>query len=381
MKKVLYIALALLLVLSLFAGCGSKTGTDTPSSADPSSAASDAPASDEPSAQPSESGDDAWDFSDATKVNLTFAMYLPDFDNTTADCVKYLDMIKEATEGTVDYTLYAGSTLVAAPEELDAVRTGLADVAFFPVAYGSGNLPESFLLEYPGINFANGKAASYTVNDWFSQVQPDEISDLKLLFALGQGNGCIMTTFPVEKFEDLAGHQIRSGDSQAPIITAYGATPTVMVFSEVYEGLRTGVVEGFYGLAHAGNSVKLYEVSQCAVKDPYYFGTYIMVMNQDVWSSLTEDQQAAITQTTDTAFEDFLAYGRDGDAQDAYDNFADNGLTVVEFDDENLAKMIGASGYLQEDYAVSLDEQGYDGSGNLALFKELAEKYNTEYAN
>jgi hypothetical protein len=36
-----------------------------------------------------------------------------------------------------------------APEELDAVRNGLADVAFFPVAYGSGNLPESFLLEYP----------------------------------------------------------------------------------------------------------------------------------------------------------------------------------------------------------------------------------------
>ncbi len=203
------------------------------------------------------------------------------------------------------------------------------------------------------MNFANGKAASYTVNDWFNQVQPKEISDLKLLFALGQGNGCIMTTFPVEKFEDLAGHQIRSGDSQAPIIKAYGATPTVMVFSEVYEGLRTGVVEGFYGLAHAGNSVKLYEVTECVVKDPYYFGTYIMVMNQDVWDSLSDDQRDAITQTTTARFDEFLAYGRDGDAQAAYDNFEANGLTVVEFDQENLDKMIGASGYLQQDYAAA----------------------------
>ena len=380
MKKMLYIALALALVFTLFAGCANNQSEE--STAPSSSAPESSEPSEDPSEDPSEMPDDgAWDFSDATNVNLTFAIYLPDFDNTTKDCVNYLEMIKEATEGTVDYTAYPGSTLVPAPEELDAVRSGLADVAFFPVAYGSGNLPGSFLLEYPGINFVNGKAASYTVNDWFNQVQPDEISDLKLLFALGQGNGCIMTTFPVEKFEDIAGHQIRAGDSQAPIIQAYGATPTVMVFSEVYEGLRTGVVEGFYGLAHAGNSVKLYEVADYAVKDPYYFGTYIMVMNMDVWNSLTEDQQAAITATTDAAFEDFLAYGRDGDAQDAYDNFEANGLTVVEFDDENLAKMIGASGFLQEDYAVELDDQGYDGTGNLTLFKELAEQYNEEYAS
>ncbi len=349
MKKGLYITLALVLVFAFLTGCDNKKAEDT---------------SDK-----------------EKKVNLTFAMYLPDFDASTKDCVKYLEMIKEATGGTVDYTLYAGSQLCAANEELDAVRSGLADVAFFPVAYGSGNLPESFLMEYPGVKFVNGKAASYTVMDWFNQVRPEELSDFKLLFALGQGNGCVMTTFPVEKFEDLAGHQIRSGDSQAPIITAYGATPTVMVFSEVYEGLRTGVVEGFYGLACAGNSVKLYEVTDYAVKDPYYMGTYIMVMNQDVWNSLSEDQQTAITETTATAFEEFLAAGRDADAQVAYDNFKANGLTVVDFDQENLEKMIGASGYLQEDYAAGLDAQGFDGTGNLELFKKLAEKYNAEYAD
>jgi TRAP-type C4-dicarboxylate transport system substrate-binding protein len=372
MKKLLCLTVALLLVFALFAGCG---GNDTEETPAPTQAATDTP---DESATPTEAA--GYDFSDATEVNLTFAIYLADADNTTKDCVHYLDMLKEATEGTVDYTLYAGGTLAPADQELDAVRQGLADVAFFPVGYGSGNMVESYMLEYPGVAFENGKAASYTVQDWFNQVQPEEISDLKLLFALGQGNGCIMTTFPVEKFEDFAGKQIRAGASQAPIIEAYGATPTVMVFSEVYEGLRTGVVQGFYGLAHAGNSIKLYEVTKYAVKDPYYFGTYIMVMNQDVWASLTDDQQAAITDTTAVAFDEFLAAGRDADAQAAYDNFEANGVTVVEFDQANLDKMIGASGYLQEDYAANLDTQGFDGTGNLALFKELAEKYNAEYA-
>ncbi|MDY6825565.1 MAG: TRAP transporter substrate-binding protein DctP [Bacillota bacterium] len=370
MKKLFFITLVLILAVTLIAGCAGESGEEEATSPE-----------EEPAETEEETAEPAEDEPMGPSVNLAFAMYLPDFDKTTQDCVNYLEMIKEATGGTVDYTLYAGGTLSPAAEELDAVREGLADVAFYPVAYGSGNLPESFLLEYPGINFVNGKAASYTVMDWFSQIQPEEISDLKLLFALGQGNGCIMTTFPVEKFEDLAGHQIRCGDSQAPIISAYGAIPTVMVFSEVYEALRNGVVDGFYGLAHAGNAVKLYEVTDYVVKDPYYFGSYIMVMNQDVWNSLSQEQQDAITETTTVAFDQFLAEGRDADAQIAYDEFEAYGLTVVEFDEENLAKMIGASGHLQEDYAAELDEQGYNGSENLALFRELAEKYNAEYGN
>ena len=357
MRKLFSIMLALTLVFALFAGCGGKTD---------SSDSDDVGSEGEPM---------------GPQVNLSFAMYLPDFDATTKDCVRYLEMIKEATEGTVDFTLYAGGTLCPAHEELDAVRKGLADITFFPVAYGPGSLVESFMLEYPGVNFVNGKAASYTVNEWFNQVQPKEIADLKLLYALGQGNGCVMTTFPVEKFEDLAGHQIRCGDSQAPIIKAYGATPTVMAFSEVYEGLRTGVVEGFYGLAHAGNSVKLYEVTDHVVKDPFYIGTYIMVMNQDVWNSLSEAQQKAITETTEKAFDEFLAEGRDADAQVAYDSFEANGLKVVEFDQANLDKMIGASGFLQRDYAKDLDSKGYEGTKNLELFFELAEKYNAQFAD
>ncbi|NLM21532.1 MAG: TRAP transporter substrate-binding protein DctP [Peptococcaceae bacterium] len=352
MRKLFSIMLALALVFTLFAGCGSQNN--------------------EGNTEGEAMG---------PKVNLSFAMYLADGDPTTQDCVRYLEMIKEATEGTVDFTVYAGGTLCPAPEELDAVRKGLADITFFPVAYGSGHMPESFMLEYPGVNFVNGKAASYTVNDWFNQVQPKEIEDLKLLFALGQGNGCVMTTFPVEKFEDLANRQIRCGDSQAPIIKAYGATPTVMVFSEVYEGLRTGVVEGFYGLAPAGYNVKLYEVTDYVVKDPYYIGTYIMVMNQDVWNSLSEAQQKAITETTEKAFDEFLAAGRDADAEVAYKTFEDNGLKVIEFDQANLDKMIGASGFLQREYAQELDGKGYEGTKNLERFFELAEKYNAQFAD
>ena len=102
-----------------------------------------------------------------------------------------------------------------------------------------------------------------------------------------------------------------------------------------------------------------------------------MFMNQGVWDSLSEAQQKAITETTEKAFDEFLAQGRDADAQVAYDNFEANGLKVVEFDQANLDKMIGASGVLQKEYAQDLDSKGYEGTKNLELFFDLAEKYNS----
>ncbi len=127
MKKLLYVVLALVLVCTLFAGCGKEKPeeTATPSSAAPTSAAPESsdPASAAPSDAPSDAPAEAWDFSDAPKVNLTFAMYLPDFDNTTKDCITYLERIKEATEGTVDFTAYPGGTLCPLPRSLTPSET------------------------------------------------------------------------------------------------------------------------------------------------------------------------------------------------------------------------------------------------------------------
>ncbi|MDR2487571.1 MAG: hypothetical protein LBD12_06340, partial [Clostridiales Family XIII bacterium] len=166
-RRYLAVILAvLLMVCAALAGCGG--GGDSGDSAD----SGDSGAADEPAAETPPAAEGEWDFTDAPKVNLTFAIYLPETDATTKDLCRYLDLVKEYTEGTVDYTLYAGSTIAAGNEELDAVKNGLADVTFFPVAYGSGALPQSFLLEYPGIFFKNDFAASHAFNDWFKEMQP-----------------------------------------------------------------------------------------------------------------------------------------------------------------------------------------------------------------
>ncbi|MDR0850857.1 MAG: TRAP transporter substrate-binding protein DctP [Clostridiales Family XIII bacterium] len=363
-KKVISVLLAIVLSMALFSACGG--GNDQPAISTPATSSSSAATS-----------DGEWDFSDATQVNLQVAMYLGDTDPTTLDLIRWLDMIKEYTEGTVDYTMYAGGTLAPAPEALDAVKNTLADVAFFPVSYGTGTLPMLYTLEYPSeLPYTTDKAASYALADWLAQVQPAELNDFHLLFSISQGNGGFLTTTPLRTFADFEGKQIRCGASQTGIIEAYKAKPTVLTISEVYEALRTGVVQGFYGMSQAARNIKLYEVTSYLTIAPYYLGSYITVMNQDIWDSLTPDQQEAVTKATADAFEEFFAQGRFADAAEAIAEMEQNGVEVIELDAENIKLMGDAGASLQADYAATLDAQGLDGTKSLELYNELRMKYN-----
>lgn len=376
MKKFLCIVLAFVLVLALCA-CGSNAGNDNST---PSANPTVTPAPDSENEKENTPEASAWDFSKDKSVNLTFATYLSETDPSTVMLVEYMDKIKEATDGTVDYTLLAGGTLCSGAEELDALRNGLADVVWFPSAYGSGQLPMLYMFEYPGVAFANNTAASCTLNEWVETVQPAELNDYHVMFTCMQGDGCFLTSYPIRTYEDFANHQIRCGDALAPVLSCYGIQPTIMVFSEVYEGIRTGVVEGFYGLIPAANNIKLYEVASYLTYDPYYVGSYLMLMNQDVWNSLSEGQQAAINAVTEEVYTDLIAPGAN-DVEGALSNMEANGVELISLSDDDLAKMGEASSTVQNSYAAELDTKGYNGTEALELFKELGEKYNEMYGD
>jgi TRAP-type C4-dicarboxylate transport system substrate-binding protein len=193
---------------------------------------------------------------------------------------------------------------------------------------------------------------------------------------MGQGNGCIMTTTPIRTYGDLAGKQIRCGASQVPILEAYGTKPTDMIFAEVFEAVRTGVVEGFYGMLTAAAAIKLYEVTKYVTLNPYYIGAYLMVMNKGVWDGLSPDQQAAIEKATSECFEEYLAAGRYNDAEEAKKLYEEKGMEIIEFDEASLKELGDATAKLQEEYAAKLDGDGFDGTGSLELLKSLAEEYN-----
>jgi C4-dicarboxylate-binding protein DctP len=116
------------------------------------------------------------------------------------------------------------------------------------------------------------------------------------------------------KPEDLKGLKMRIQSSKVleAQMRALGAIPQVMAFSEVYQALQTGVVDGTENPHSNLYSQKMNEVQKhVTITDHGYVG-YAVVVNKKFWDALPGDIRAQLTQamadatkfTNDSAFKD-----------------------------------------------------------------------------
>jgi len=114
--------------------------------------------------------------------------------------------------------------------------------------------------------------------------------------------------------EDLKGLKMRIQSSKVleAQMRALGAIPQVMAFSEVYQALQTGVVDGTENPHSNLYSQKMNEVQKhVTITDHGYVG-YAVVVNKKFWDALPGDIRAQLTQamadatkfTNDSAFRD-----------------------------------------------------------------------------
>jgi C4-dicarboxylate-binding protein DctP len=116
------------------------------------------------------------------------------------------------------------------------------------------------------------------------------------------------------KPEDMKGLKMRIQSSKVleAQMRALGAIPQVMAFSEVYQGLQTGVVDGTENPHSNLYSQKMNEVQKfVTITDHGYVG-YAVVVNKKFWDGLPADIRAQLTEamaeatkfTNDSALKD-----------------------------------------------------------------------------
>jgi TRAP-type C4-dicarboxylate transport system substrate-binding protein len=322
-----------------------------------------------------------YDFSKDKKFNLTFTNYLPAGNSSFDWLTPLVDGIREETAGTVDIEVFPGGTLVVGDETADAIRNGVADMGLWPTAYGLGTFPFSYMLEYPGINYGSAKAASYAFSEWLETLQPAEIQDYKLLFSFCSGPGIFLSAAkPIRRLGDFAGMQIRTNATNAPSVAAYSATPVTVAINEVYEAMRTGVIEGYLGLTESVVSYKFQEVSKYATLNPNFQCAFMVIMNKDVFNSMSPGQKAAIERVSKRIWEETAScyLERDGTGR-GLKVLQDGNVEIITLSQEDLNTMVSRTANLLDDYAKTLDQQGLRGTEGLALLRQLVEKYNAVY--
>ncbi|GAA1324287.1 DctP family TRAP transporter solute-binding subunit [Leucobacter albus] len=239
---------------------------------------------------------------------------------------------------------YPSSQLGGQTEALEQVYTGNLDMSINGSAF-VGTYHEDFNVFGLGYLFKGPEEMmAFYETEKFTSVLEEvyESSGMRVFPGWYYGTRHVTSNRPVSTPADLKGLKLRVPDAPAFIETlkAMGATPTPMALDELYMGLQQRTVDAQENPTPVIDTMKLYEVQDNLTLTGHMVDGLHIVVAGKVWESLTEEQQAALSNAIavagDAAMECVI------EQEDAYiEEFrAGDDIAVNEIDTTEFASLV-----------------------------------------
>ena len=220
-------------------------------------------------------------------------------------------LAEERTKGRVKVEVYPNSALFKDGEEMEALQLGSVQMLAPSVSkFGPLGVREFEVYDLPYI-FDN--------YDELHKVNDGPIG--KQLFKKLESKGIVGVAFwdngfkdmsankALRKPEDMKGLKMRIQSSKVldGEMRAFGALPQVMAFSEVYQAMQTGVVDGSENPPSNFYTQKMHEVQKYLTLTDHGVIEYAVIVNKKFWDGLPADIRA----TLEGAMKDATKYAND----------------------------------------------------------------------
>ncbi|MBK9117366.1 MAG: TRAP transporter substrate-binding protein [Betaproteobacteria bacterium] len=211
---------------------------------------------------------------------------------------KFKELAEKYLPGKVKVEVYPNSTLYKDGEEMEALSLGSVQLLAPSLAkFGPLGVREFEVFDLP-----------YMFDDYAELHKVTEGPAGKALFKKLESKGIVGLAYwdngfkimssnkPIKTPADAKGQKMRIQSSQvlSAQMKALGALPQTMAFSEVYQALQTGVVDGTENPPSNLYTQKMHEVQKhVSVTNHGYLG-YAVITNKKFWDGLPADVRAGL---------------------------------------------------------------------------------------
>lgn len=204
---------------------------------------------------------------------------------------EYFKLKAEAyTKGKVKVEVYANSTLYKDKEEMEALQLGAVQMLAPSLAkFGPLGVKEFEMFDLPYIfdNYDQLHKITYGPigKSLLLKLEPKGIRGLAYW---DNGFKSFSANTPIRQPSDLKGKKMRIQSSKVleAQMRALGALPQVIAFSEVYQALQTGVVDGTENPMSNLYTQKMYEVQKHLAMTQHGYLGYAVIVNKKFWDGL-----------------------------------------------------------------------------------------------
>ena len=235
-------------------------------------------------------------------VTLQFSTQSVPDDHHTKAIYKFEELVEAASDGSIAVEVFDSGSLFDQNAEQTALLRGDIAMAYTSSQWLSERVPAASIVGVPymitDVDHLYAVMDSQVGQDIFAAAVAE--AGVRPLTSLYLGTrqlnlkdvGTIMTP------ADLEGVKLRVPDSPSWIAMgeALGANPTPIAFGELYLALQTGTVDGQDNPLPTNFNAKFYEVTDQIVLTGHLVNDVWPTINEEVWQSLTADQQDQVTE-------------------------------------------------------------------------------------
>jgi C4-dicarboxylate-binding protein DctP len=206
---------------------------------------------------------------------------------------KFKELAEKYTNGKVKVEVYHNSSLYKDKEELEALQLGAVQMlAPSNSKFGPIGVKEFEVFDLPLI--LSNKQELRRVTDGPLGKRLLKLLEPKGMVGLAywdNGFKLVSANKPLRNPEDFKGLKMRIQSSKVLELQmrSLGVIPQVMAFSEVYQALQTGVVDGQENTPSNMYTQKMHEVQKYTTLSNHGYIGYVVVVNKKFWDGLPAD--------------------------------------------------------------------------------------------
>ena len=204
-------------------------------------------------------------------------------------------MLKEKSGGKMTVKMYHSGTLGSQPDAIEQLRIGGIEIGNFNLGPLGPIVPEANVVSLPFIfkdvdhmwRVLDGKAGDI-INEGMTK-----FGIVPLAWYDAGARSFYNSKKPIMKPEDVSGMKVRvmNNDLYSGMISALGGNPSPMAFAEVYQSLKTGVVDGAENNWPSYESTGHFEVAQFYSMSQHLIIPETLCVNAKVWQGLSPEDQ------------------------------------------------------------------------------------------
>ncbi|MEQ5870968.1 C4-dicarboxylate TRAP transporter substrate-binding protein [Sagittula sp. NFXS13] len=294
----------------------------------------------------------------------------------------FADKATEVSGGDLQFDIQWGGALFKAGAALNGIADGVADLGtiisvYFPqemVAYGIADLPLQNDDAWVGMK------ATDELMRTNESIQAN-LADMNLVYIgtfttsavhIGCKGAAIRTV------DDIEGLKVRGVGAYGDTFKDMGANMVPMSVYDAYQGLDSGLLDCSQGYSYATAALKQHEViDSYTLLNWGQVGALGILMNKDMYDSLSEDEQAALMEAGE-GMADELGRLITADNDKAIETMKAAGVEIITLPDADREKLVEGGAPYVEAWIERANGVGLDGQAMLDEYKALLAKYAAE---